>query len=489
MDGSTACVLRSDDARQYKADRLVGGSARPYYIGADSQHQLLELPADQDKAKAYPVLGPFGETKAGPGRGGRLARPAGGRRRAGGRPRTRGRLAHRRPAAGLSRAEEHREQPEGQAERPELGRPRRSVGGRPRPDGAPAGGAARTAPGRRSTWRCRSWPGASSRCGWPRTGCGSRCVVQQGPVARLQLGRIVRDGTEQHPRFAVTGLRTLTPPGENVTSVSWAGASRLVVLDMEQGGAQQIEYMSTDGSAGHGVAGREPGVDGGVVGGPDASRCSRRTTAGSTGCRRGTRTGSRSRRRAAARSTRAESARAAVPRRSRCRHGRPRCRPGPRRLRPHDPAELAFSELSTAHERVTGGGRRGARTVESCGAGGGRSPGWCSRWTARAAGARGRSCASGAMGCWAGRPRRGACVRRPSRRACRRSTRRAGTATRCGRWCWRTRSGVRWAWPVRWARRWRVRWRCRGGGAGGRRWAAAAGAGALVAAGGGPAGA
>ena len=65
MDGSTACVLRSDDARQYKADRLVGGSARPYYIGADSQHQLLELPADQDKAKAYPVLGPFGETKAG----------------------------------------------------------------------------------------------------------------------------------------------------------------------------------------------------------------------------------------------------------------------------------------------------------------------------------------------------------------------------------------------------------------------------------------
>ena len=77
-----------------------------------------------------------------PGLGGRLPRPAAGRGRTGRRPRTGGRLAHRRPAAGRARAEEHREQPQERAERAELGRARRSVGGRPRPGRAPAGGAA-----------------------------------------------------------------------------------------------------------------------------------------------------------------------------------------------------------------------------------------------------------------------------------------------------------------------------------------------------------
>lgn len=74
-------------------------------------------------------------------------------------------------------------------------------------------------------------------------------VVEENGVMTLQLGRIER-GTKQNPdAFSVTGLRPLTPVGEKVTSVSWAGASRLVVLGTETGGVQQIQYINTDGSS------------------------------------------------------------------------------------------------------------------------------------------------------------------------------------------------------------------------------------------------
>ncbi|WP_256090288.1 LpqB family beta-propeller domain-containing protein, partial [Actinacidiphila rubida] len=72
-------------------------------------------------------------------------------------------------------------------------------------------------------------------------------IVDQRGGMQLQVGRIQRGGTPAHPTFSVTGLRTL-PAEDDVTSVAWAGASRLVVL-ANQSGVQQIEYMSTDGSA------------------------------------------------------------------------------------------------------------------------------------------------------------------------------------------------------------------------------------------------
>jgi hypothetical protein len=80
-------------------------------------------------------------------------------------------------------------------------------------------------------------------------------VRQPDGLGKLQLGRIVRGGTLDHPQFSVTGLRTLTPEGEGVTSVSWAGPSRLVVLGSESGGVQQIQYVSTDGWAGAALEG------------------------------------------------------------------------------------------------------------------------------------------------------------------------------------------------------------------------------------------
>ncbi|MDX6355744.1 MAG: hypothetical protein QOF98_2647 [Streptomyces sp.] len=74
-------------------------------------------------------------------------------------------------------------------------------------------------------------------------------VVEENGVMTLQLGRIERGTTQDPDAFSVTGLRSLTPEGEKVTSVSWAGASRLVALGTETGGVQQIQYINTDGSS------------------------------------------------------------------------------------------------------------------------------------------------------------------------------------------------------------------------------------------------
>jgi hypothetical protein len=72
-------------------------------------------------------------------------------------------------------------------------------------------------------------------------------VVERAGTPTLQLGRIERGGTPTQPSFSVQGLRDLTA-GQSVTSVSWAGPSRLVVLGSDAGGGQQIQYVSTDGS-------------------------------------------------------------------------------------------------------------------------------------------------------------------------------------------------------------------------------------------------
>ncbi|WUH93271.1 LpqB family beta-propeller domain-containing protein [Streptomyces sp. NBC_00433] len=74
-------------------------------------------------------------------------------------------------------------------------------------------------------------------------------VEDEGGVKTLQLGLIQRGGTLEKPQFSVLHLRNLTPAGESVSSVSWAGASRLVMLGSDiGGGGQQIQYVSTDGS-------------------------------------------------------------------------------------------------------------------------------------------------------------------------------------------------------------------------------------------------
>jgi Lipoprotein LpqB beta-propeller domain len=253
-DGSTACVLQSDEAQLYTSQNLVGNSPQPYYIGADSQHQLMELADDRDKAKAVPVTGPFGAAKAD------LDSVAVRR--------------NQQEAAGV-RADGHELVVGSIVDDRPLGQPLvKSTASSPK-DGL----SAPSWDGLGDLWVADRNPaaprllvlhdGAGTPIGVSVPGLAGRIqslrvasdgvrialVVQQGKVSQLQLGRIVRKGPEQHPKFSVTHLRALTPSGEDVTSVSWAGSSRLVVLDTEQGGAQQIEYMSTDGSAGTALQG------------------------------------------------------------------------------------------------------------------------------------------------------------------------------------------------------------------------------------------
>ncbi|WP_030348542.1 LpqB family beta-propeller domain-containing protein [Streptomyces sp. NRRL S-1022] len=72
-------------------------------------------------------------------------------------------------------------------------------------------------------------------------------VVAKDDKQSLFIGRIQRDdGTGQG--ISVDGLRSAAPDLEQVSAISWAGDSRLLVVGQEQGGVQQMRYVQVDGS-------------------------------------------------------------------------------------------------------------------------------------------------------------------------------------------------------------------------------------------------
>ncbi|AEY89747.1 lipoprotein [Streptomyces hygroscopicus subsp. jinggangensis 5008] len=72
-------------------------------------------------------------------------------------------------------------------------------------------------------------------------------VVEKDGKQSLFIGRIQRDdGTGQG--ISVDGLRSAAPDLEQVSAISWAGDSRLLVVGQEQGGVQQMRYVQVDGS-------------------------------------------------------------------------------------------------------------------------------------------------------------------------------------------------------------------------------------------------
>ncbi|KUM68761.1 LpqB family beta-propeller domain-containing protein [Streptomyces curacoi] len=82
-------------------------------------------------------------------------------------------------------------------------------------------------------------------------------VVKQGDKSSLLIGRIERseDGkAEERSVVSVHELRSATPELEEVTAMSWAGDSRLVVVGREQGGVQTMRYVQVDGSTPEGPA-------------------------------------------------------------------------------------------------------------------------------------------------------------------------------------------------------------------------------------------
>lgn len=76
-------------------------------------------------------------------------------------------------------------------------------------------------------------------------------LVAEDGRTTLKLGRVERDAAEDgKPELKVADLRPAAPQLEEVSAVSWAGGSRLVLVGKEPGGVQQLRVVSTDGSAG-----------------------------------------------------------------------------------------------------------------------------------------------------------------------------------------------------------------------------------------------
>ncbi|WP_328871792.1 LpqB family beta-propeller domain-containing protein [Streptomyces sp. NBC_00287] len=81
-------------------------------------------------------------------------------------------------------------------------------------------------------------------------------VVAKGDTSSLLIGRIERETKpgEDRPTVSIMELRSATPELEEVTTVSWAGDSRLVVVGREQDGVQTVRYVQVDGSTPEGPA-------------------------------------------------------------------------------------------------------------------------------------------------------------------------------------------------------------------------------------------
>ncbi|MFF7972908.1 LpqB family beta-propeller domain-containing protein [Streptomyces sp. NPDC007905] len=72
-------------------------------------------------------------------------------------------------------------------------------------------------------------------------------VVEKDGKQSLRIGRIERED-KPGERPVVVDLRSAAPDLEQVTAMSWAGDSRLVVVGLEQGGVHQMRYVQVDGS-------------------------------------------------------------------------------------------------------------------------------------------------------------------------------------------------------------------------------------------------
>lgn len=74
-------------------------------------------------------------------------------------------------------------------------------------------------------------------------------VVEKNGKRSLLIGRIQRSGAAgEQPVVSVLELRSVAPDLEEITAMSWAGDSRLVVVGREQQGVLQMRYVQVDGS-------------------------------------------------------------------------------------------------------------------------------------------------------------------------------------------------------------------------------------------------
>lgn len=73
-------------------------------------------------------------------------------------------------------------------------------------------------------------------------------IVEKDGKSSLQIGRIERSASGEPDGAYIFEPRSVAPQLEEVTAMSWAGDSRLVVVGSEKGGVQQMKYVQVDGS-------------------------------------------------------------------------------------------------------------------------------------------------------------------------------------------------------------------------------------------------
>jgi hypothetical protein len=249
-DGSAICSLSNDSPLIHQPGNLVGSAPQPYFISADSQHRLMQLDPGDDKSTsmtASPVAGPFGGSKA-----------------------DLDTVAVRRDesTAAAVRNNGHDLVVGPLISGDTFESPVVVSGG----TGADNGLSAPSWDGLGDLWIADRNPAAPRLMVLPdghgpyvtvttpvmdgrveslrvsSDGVRVALLVHQGDNLALEMGLIERAGSPDHPSFTLTGLHTLSAPGESVASVSWAGPSRLVALDSKTAGVQKTEYMNTDGS-------------------------------------------------------------------------------------------------------------------------------------------------------------------------------------------------------------------------------------------------
>jgi len=80
-------------------------------------------------------------------------------------------------------------------------------------------------------------------------------IVEKNGKSSLQIGRIDRaPESGERPVVSILELHSVAPQLEEVTAMSWAGDSRLVVVGREKLGVQQMRYVQVDGSTPVGTA-------------------------------------------------------------------------------------------------------------------------------------------------------------------------------------------------------------------------------------------
>lgn len=73
-------------------------------------------------------------------------------------------------------------------------------------------------------------------------------ILENKGKRALYIGRAERDADAESTTVSIVELRSVTPDLEDVTAMSWAGDSQLVVVGREPRGVQQMRYVRVDGS-------------------------------------------------------------------------------------------------------------------------------------------------------------------------------------------------------------------------------------------------